>query len=104
MKKYILHFSIKVNGSKYRELLNILEVELTSVKLQGCLERAIFQSIEDLNSITYVEEWNDLVLLKSSFKGSRFNFIFGAVKNLADEWEMEVLENMKIKDLDSLTI
>ena len=66
--------------------------------------RAIFQSIEDLNSITYVEEWNDLVLLKSSFKGSRFNFIFGAVKNLADEWEMEVLENMKVKDLESLTI
>jgi len=104
MKKFILHFSIKVNGSKYRELLNILEIERKSEKYKGCLERTIFQSIEDLNSLTYVEEWSDLELLKSSFQGSRFNFIFGAVKNLADEWSMEVLENMEVKEIESLTI
>lgn len=104
MKKFNLHFSIRVSGGKYRELLNILELELKNEKLKGCVERSIYQSVEDLNVITFVEEWNDFKLLKSSFQESRFKYILGAVKNLSDEWTMEVLENIEVKDLKTFTI
>ena len=104
MKKYNLTFLIRVNGGKYRELLNLLELELSNTKLEGCSNRAIYQSIEDLNAITFVEQWNDLKLLKSSFKSPRFIYIMGAIKNLSDDWTMEVLESLEVKELKTLTI
>ena len=104
MKKYNLYFSIKVSGGKYRELLNILELELKNEKLKGCIERSIYQSVEDLNVITFIEEWDDFKLLKSSFQSPRFRYIVGAVKNLADHWSMEVLEPKEVKELKALAI
>ena len=104
MKTYYLRFSSQVCGGKYRELLNMLELELRNEKLKGCIDRSVYQSVEDLNDITFVEEWNDFKLLKSSFQSPRFRYIVGAVKNLADHWSMEVLEPKEVKELKALAI
>jgi len=96
MKKYNLHFSIKVLGSKYRELLNILETEQQLELPSGCLSRTIYQSIEDLNSLSYLEGWKDLELLENSMKRDRYEYVVGAIKNLSQDWSIEVFEQIEI--------
>ncbi|MCA0933656.1 hypothetical protein LCM02_14420 [Lutimonas saemankumensis] len=96
MKKFNLHFSIKVLGSKYRELLNILETEQQSVLPSGCISRTIYQSIENLNSLSYLERWEDLDLLKKSMEGDRYEYVVGAIKNLSQDWSIEVFEQIEI--------
>ena len=104
VKTYYLHFSSKVSGGKYRELLNILELELKNEMLKGCVDRSIYQSVEDLNVITFIEEWNDFKLLKSSFQSSTFKYMLGAIKNLTDNWSIEVLETKEVKELKTIGI
>ena len=96
MKKYNLHFSIKVLGSKYRELLNILETEQDLLLPSGCLSRTVYQSIEDLNSLSYLEVWENLELLENSMKGDRYEYVVGAIKNLSQDWSIEVFEQIEI--------
>ena len=96
MKKFNLHFSIKVLGSKYRELLNILETEQQSELPSGCLSRTIYQSIENLNELSYLEVWDDLDVLKKSMEGDRYEYVVGAIKNLSQDWSIEVFEQIEI--------
>ena len=96
MQKFNLHFSIQVLGSKYRELLNVLESEQRMQLPEGCLSRNTFQSIENLNELSYLETWNDLKLLESSISSDRFRYLLGAVKNLSQDWSVEVSEKIEI--------
>lgn len=96
MKKYNLHFSIEVLGSKYRELLNLLESEQQSELTSGCLSRTVYQSIDNLNSISYLETWDDLGLLEKSMQEDRYNYVLGAVKNLSENWSMDIYEKIEM--------
>lgn len=96
MQKFNLHFSIQVAGSKYREMLNILESEQKMPLPQGCLSRTTFQSIENLNELSYLETWDSLKLLKASMSSERYEYLLGAVMNLCHEWSVEVSEKIEI--------
>jgi len=96
MQKFNLHFSIQVLGSKYRELLKILESEQNRNLPKGCLSRTTFQSIENLNELSYLEVWEDLRLLKESMSGERYQYLLGAVKNLSADWSVEVTEKIEL--------
>ena len=97
MQKFNLHFSIQVLGSKYRELLKILESEQNRNLPKGCLSRTTFQSIDNLNELSYLEVWDDLSLLKESMSGKRYQYLLGAVKNLSADWSVEVTEKIEIE-------
>lgn len=83
---------ITVLGSKYRELLNILEREQQRSLPKGCREKRIFQCVDDLNVINYQEVWDDLDLLIESMRDTRFEFVSSAIKTLSSNWNIEILE------------
>lgn len=96
MHKFNLHFSIHVLGSKYRELLKIFETEQNLELPKGCLSRTTFQSIDNLNELSYLEVWDDLNLLKESMSGKRYQYLLGAIKNLSADWSVEISEKIEI--------
>ena len=59
MSTILLQYLIEVNNSKYRELLNVFERELTKAKPIGCKQKDVFQSLNNLHKFTYVEYWKD---------------------------------------------
>lgn len=98
MKKFNVNISIRVVGSKYRELMNILERELLKEMPATCLDKDLFQSVDDLNMIIYKEVWSNLDNLKSSLKSTRFELVRGAVKSLAESWELEIFEAIEFEN------
>jgi quinol monooxygenase YgiN len=96
MQKFNLHFSIQVAGGKYREMLNILEAEQEVPLQKGCLSRSTFQSIRNLNELSYLEVWEDFRLLEKSMSSERYEYLLGAVMNLCHEWSVEIYEKIEI--------
>ena len=83
-------------GSKYRELLNLLESEQRSDLPIGCDSRTIYQSLATLTALSYVEIWDDLGLLEKSMQEDRYNYVLGAVRNLSENWSIDIYEQIEI--------
>lgn len=101
MKAYRLQFTVQVNGSKYREFLNLMQKEIDKPKLKGCNMRKLSQSVSNMNEFNYTEEWTDLSLLRGNLATPEFGTIKGAVKVLCDSWTYKVFE---CSDIDELSL
>ena len=84
MEKYQLQFIIHVEGSKYREFMNLMEKQVKLTKPFGCTSRMISQSIEDNNVFDYTENWSDLDDLQLYLQSSDFKTLNGAIKLLTN--------------------
>ena len=104
MKKYGLQFILNVYDSKYRELVNVLDRELSLVKPIGCHYRMAFQSLKKVNQFEFKEEWTDLNLMKSYLDSLPFHSLKGGFELLCEVSQFQVYEYEVIEEFNDKTI
>lgn len=97
MTNLIMQFDLTVRNSKYRELLNILERELARKIPQGCQEREVLQSLDNMNAFNFKLHWHDHSSMHSYLNSNEFKVLNGGLTTLCDKLEFEVYEPHRIK-------
>jgi len=94
--KYKIQFILEVYDSKYRELVNVLEKEISKERPVGCSSRMAMQSLKDINIFEYSEEWSDLPNLSLHINGNIFKSLKGGFHVLTD------IKHFSISKIDEL--
>lgn len=97
MSNLIMQFDLTVRNSKYRELLNILERELSREIPYGCQERKVLQSLDDMNVFNFKLLWHDHTSMNTYLNSHDFKVLNGGLTTLCDKLEFEVFESHRIK-------
>ena len=100
MYTFELHLSVK--PTKYREVMNILELGDHGTRNPQCISQFVTQSLADLHDLYYREDWADYFELKERLKEENFRMFLGAIKILSKHNHMRVSTNEGIAELQKM--
>ena len=80
---------MKVSSKKRAELSQTIALLIGSIRAEkGCKRCDFYQSLEDENELSLLEEWDTRENLKCYLKSKQFNVLRGAMSLLKEPYEM----------------
>ena len=99
MPQLIMQYQITVSNTKYRELLNMIEKELSRPIPFGCSKRDVLQSLDDIHSFTYSLHWNSPSSLTDYLESTDYKAFKGGLNVLSSDIEFSVFEPKEVSTL-----
>jgi quinol monooxygenase YgiN len=103
-KIFLIDFTIEIHHSKFRELANFIERDLSRKKQSGCIKKNLYQDFLEFKNLRYIEEWRNMEELEKHIQSPEFHALEGAISVLSEKFEIHLTQCGVLSDIEKLNI